>query len=91
MYEAADALRAPGSRADAMAAIRAIKKAHATKVRHMRRTLGVSVAWLNRVWSEDDNAWITHHKGTFLTADSFTKSVDQELQARHDAGMGQVS
>ena len=78
-------------RADAMAAIRAVKKAASTKVRHMRRTLGISCAWLNRVWSEDENSWLTHHKGTYLTADQFTKSLDAEMQRRHDAAMGQVS
>ena len=77
-------------RADAMAAIRAVKKAATTKVRHMRRTLGVSVAWLNRVWSEALNAWLVHHKGTYLSVDSYTKSLDRELQARHDAAMGQT-
>ena len=78
-------------RADAMAAIRAVKKAASTKVRHMRRTLGISCSWLNRVWSEDENSFLTHHKGTYLTADQFTKSLDAEMQRRHDAAMGQVS
>ena len=78
-------------RADALSAIKSIKKAFSTRVRHMRRTLGISISWLNRTWSERHGSWLVHHPGRFLAADSMTKALDRELLRRHERAMGVVT
>ena len=63
---------------DAQAAIKAIRNANSTKLRHVRRTLGISLGWLHRKWcNRPDEARMEHRVGTELSADAMTKNLSK--------------
>ena len=62
---------------DAMAAIKAVQNGASTKLRHVRRTLGISLAWCHKKWCNREGSKMTHKKGTGLSADSQTKNLSR--------------
>ena len=63
---------------DAQAAIKAIRNANSTKLRHVRRTLGISLAWLHKKWcNRSAEARMEHRVGTELSADAMTKNLSK--------------
>ena len=70
---------------DAEAALKAIRNANSTKLRHVRRTLGISLAWLHKKWCNREESNMKHRKGTDLSADSQTKNLSKgPLQTMKD-------
>ena len=73
---------------DAEAAIKAIKNSSSTRVRHVRRTMGISIYFLHEQWCTTKNAFVRHKKGTELVADLFTKSLSIDPFSKHCDTMG---
>ena len=72
---------------DALAAIMAIQKAGTTKVRHLRRTQGVSLYFMHQYY-EHANRNLRHKKGTELAADAFTKGLSFDVLIKHLRTLG---
>ena len=77
-----------GLEMDALSAINAIIKAGSSKVRHVRRTVGVSLYFLHERWVQSGDAWLRHRNGSELAADLFTKSLSEGPFLRHSADIG---
>ena len=63
---------------DAMAAIGAIRNLNTVKLNHLRRTLGVSIAWMHRKWCNKDKSELAHRNGKALSADALTKNLSRD-------------
>ena len=72
---------------DALSAIIAIKKAGSSKVRHIRRTQGVSIFWMHQYYAADGRS-LVHQKGADLAADAFTKGLSYDVFAKHMRELG---
>ena len=59
---------------DAKVALSIVRKSGSDAVRHLRRTAGISVAWIHRYWCDASREFI-HKYGTQLEADAFTKAL----------------
>ena len=75
---------------DAMSTIKMVLRSGSTKVRHVRRTIGVSIFWLHEQWVLNKNSWISHVPGAELTADLGTKGLSHETFAKHSSTMGMM-
>ena len=76
---------------DATGAISAIRSGGSSKVRHVRRTHGISLSWIQSYWCPDTHKGyrtVVHVPGTELTADAMTKSLAHETFEKHREGMG---
>ena len=60
---------------DAEAAIKAVRKSESSKLKHTRRTTGISLGWLHAKWINRKKALLNHRKGTLLSADGLTKRL----------------
>ena len=74
------------AQSDAQAAITAVRNANSSKMKHVRRTIGVSLAWLHKKWVNRRGARLEHKKGTDLSADAMTKRLSRvALERTKDA------
>ncbi len=60
---------------DSSAAIGAIKKGYSDKLRYIRRTHGVNLAWTHERWFDDDGGTVVKRDGCEHDPDIFTKSL----------------
>ena len=72
---------------DALSAIMAIQKAGSTKVRHLRRTQGVSIYFMHQYFDHPLRT-LKHRKGTELAADAFTKGLSFDVLIKHLRTLG---
>ena len=63
---------------DAMAAIGAIRNLNTVKMNYLRRTLGVSIAWMHRKWCNKTKSELAHRNGKALSADALTKNLSRD-------------
>ena len=73
---------------DAMACIKAIRNAVSTKVKHVRRTVGISLYWMHQKWCQSNESSIEWQHGHDLSADAFTKNLSREPFERHREALG---
>jgi len=74
---------------DSQVALSLVGKSGSDAVRHLRRTSGVSVAWLSRYWCEKGAArQFEHRPGTSLEPDALTKALGAEDVQRYAVSMG---
>ena len=68
---------------DAKSAIAAVVKGGSSSVRHVRRTVGISIYFLYESWVLSKNNTLKHRVGTELPADLFTKDLGEESFLKH--------
>ena len=68
---------------DAKSAIAAVVKGGSSSVRHVRRTVGISIYFLYESWVLSKNNTLKHRVGTELPADLFTKDLSEESFLKH--------
>ena len=54
-----------------------LRRVGPASLRHVRRTLGISLAWLHKKWCNREESNMKHRKGTDLSADSQTKALSK--------------
>ena len=68
---------------DAKSAIAAVVKGGSSSVRHVRRTVGISIYFLYESWVLSKNNTLKHRVGTELPADLFTKDLSEDSFLKH--------
>ena len=68
---------------DAKSAIAAVVKGGSSSVRHVRRTVGISIYFLYESWVLSQNSTLKHRVGSELPADLFTKDLSEDSFLRH--------
>ena len=78
---------------DSTVALSALRRGASDGLRHVRRTAGISIAWLHRVWCVDTNGnptskYTAHRNGKTLGVDALTKAVSADEIVRLHSFVG---